>query len=269
MGGQLLVDVELPAQRRCLVLDVAEGPVGREQGVCLRRARHCQPGRQRYATIQAINVVTAGKQIHRNPRALATPVQPQRCQLRSVLLVARRGIAIAVHRIEAHAELLAGTEAAADIKMTAELGIAAVAGGEAGQGRVVGPFGHQVHRAAHRATGRHAVEQRRRSFQHFDALGQLRCYPIVGNQAVQAAKSDVRRGHAEAADVEVVGDTAARAAAVDTGVGQRDHPHQVRCLDVVDELGRVAGGVERRIHEVQVAEQADAAAACELAPGIR
>jgi len=182
--------------------------------------------------------------------------------------VVHRRIAVTVDAIEADAELLAFAKALAHVDMAAKLRIRHVRRGQARERLVACALWNQVHGAAHRSARRHAVEQGRRPFQHLDALEHLGRRPVVRRNAVQAAHRDIADAGTEPADGIVFADDAGHAGAEDRGVRGRDHVGDVARLTVFDEFFRVADGAERRLHEVLVAQHADAAAGRDLPAGI-
>ncbi|MNH26606.1 hypothetical protein D3C79_866680 [compost metagenome] len=118
-------------------------------------------------------MVVGIEQVERQLATFATPVQGQRRQHVALALIVYGSVAVAVHAIEAHAELVALAEAPANVHMAAKLGVGRVGGGQPGQRRVASALGNQVDDTAHRAARRHAVEQRRWAFEYFDALVHL------------------------------------------------------------------------------------------------
>ncbi|MNN14141.1 hypothetical protein D3C81_1271950 [compost metagenome] len=115
-------------------------------------------------------MVVGIEQVERQLATFATPVQGQRRQHIALALIVDGSVAVAVHAVEAHAKLVALTEAPANVDMAAKLGIGSVGGGQPGQRRVASALGNQVDNTAHRTAGRHAVKQRRRAFEYFDAF---------------------------------------------------------------------------------------------------
>ena len=266
--GDLVGEVELAAQDRALVLAVDIRPVGVDQRVALGRARNRDARCQAHAARLAVDVVIGAVEVGGHARALRTPVQAQRAHLQLLVLVVDRAVAIAVHAVEAHAELLLFAKAPADVEMAAELRIRQIGGREARQRRVARALGHQVDRAAHRAAGWHAVEQRRRALEHLDALEHLGRGAVVRRHAGQPAEGHVVGARRKTADRVVLAPGARDAVAEHRGVGGRDHFGEVLGLAVVDVLFGIADGGERRLHEIPVAQEADAAARRHLAAGV-
>ncbi|KAF1055188.1 MAG: hypothetical protein GAK34_00588 [Delftia tsuruhatensis] len=152
--------------------------------------------------------------------------------------------------------------------MGAQLRIRHEGGGQPRQRLVARALGYEVDRAAHRAAGRHAVEQGRGALEHVHALEHFWRCAVERRHAEQPAKRDIADAGAEAANGVVLADDAGHARAEHGGVGGGDHVGDVAGLAVGDEFLGIADGVEGRLHEVLVAQQAHAAACGDLAAGI-
>ncbi len=148
--------------------------------------------------------------------------------------------------------------------MGAELRVGGKVGTDAQQRLIAGTLGDQVDAATDRAARRHAVEQRRRSLQHLDALEHFRRGAVVGRHAAEAIERGVAGVGGKATDRVVFAPRTGDAVAEHRRVGGGDDVGQVLGLAITDEGLGVADRTERRVHEVLVAEQADAAAGSHL-----
>ena len=132
----------------------------------------------------------------------------------------------------------------------------------------MGALGHHVDGAADRAGGRHAVQHRARPLQHLDAFGQFDPDRIGRQQTIEPAIGDVGALDGEAADHHVL-----RAV-----VAGRPHDAHRRIVDqhvanglrllVLRLLRGVARLVERRFHDVAIAQQAELATGRHLSTGV-
>src|SRR5262249_7008024 len=116
------------------------------------------------------------------------------------------------------------------------------------------------------AVRRHAVEQRRRALDDLDSLDVIGEHPIVRCDTIDAVEgnlSDIPLADRKAADEEGIENAAGLARETDRRVVADDVRYSDGLL-IFDLLRRVAGDVERRIHEVFVAQQADLTAAGDL-----
>ena len=153
--------------------------------------------------------------------------------------------------------------------MAAHLRARAVVGAQAGQ-VFGGALGDHVDAAAHAAVGRHAVHHGGRALEHFHPLRIVGQQPVVGRDAVEAVErhlANVVVADGEAADEEGVGHVAAGRGAAHRRVGRQGLAQRAH-LSVGQRLGGVAGDVQGGVHHVRLAQQAQPAAACDLAAGI-
>lgn len=176
-------------------------------------------------------------------------------------------VARALERVGAQSPFLLLAKAPRDVELRAELAVIDVRQRHAVERLGAGALGHQVDRAAHRARGRHAVEQRIRAAQHFDALHADQRAGVARRDAVEAVERHVVVEQREAADVELVAARAARIGVAHRGIVDQ-HVAQVLRLLVLYQLGRVVRGAERSVQQVAVAQQPHAAAARHLAARI-
>ncbi|CAK9134769.1 unnamed protein product, partial [Ilex paraguariensis] len=219
IGRDAVAQVEFAAHHGALVLGVVEGPAGVEQGVGLGRPGHGQACGQVDAAVQAVGAVLAAVQVGRQAGTVAAPVQAQRGQPGLFFLVVHGAVAVTQHAVEADAELLALAEPPAQVDVGAQLRIRHEGGGQPRQRLVARALGHEVDRAAHRATGRHAVEQGRGALEHVHALEHFWRCAVERRHAEQPAKRDIADAGAEAANGVVLADDAGHARAEHGGVG--------------------------------------------------
>lgn len=129
-------------------------------------------------------------------------------------------------------------------------------------------LGHDIDRAADAVVGHHAVEQRRRSLDEFDALGQFGVDAHRRQHAVQATVGDVLRGRGEAAHRYLLG-IAVGAVELHRGIGQADHVGQALRPPVLHVAAGIGLGGERGIEEIRIAEKTELGTPGDLGPGIR
>ncbi len=181
------------------------------------------------------------------------------------VLVERR-VAVAVGAVEAHAPFLEGAEAAADIEMRADLRVAVVARGDAGERLVVGALGDEVDGAADAAGA--AAEERGRAEQHLHALQALREAAAGVGEVEQPVEGGVEVGHREAADEVRVALAVGRRVVAHGRVVLDDVGDGARLL-VADQLLRVARHAERRLQDRAVAERPEPGAGRDLTADVR
>ena len=214
-----------------------------------------------------VGLAFGGQRVERPAQLVAGVVQAQRAQAQALAAAIDIAFAIAPHAIGAHAPLVVAAKAPAHIEVGAELGLAHVGAGDARQRRVAGALGHQVDVAADAAARADAIGERARALEHFDALYHLQRHARGGHQAVQAVERDVTHAQAETADLEVLAKAAACLQRAHRGVAHH-HVGDVQRLLVLD-IGRgVVGGAERHVHQVAAAQDAQVAAARQLAARI-
>ncbi|MCY1407798.1 hypothetical protein D9M71_231070 [compost metagenome] len=267
-GGQVLAEVVLAAGHQGVVLLVEVGVAQAEAGARVRRVGYTRGVAGQNRAHHALEALLLVQQIAGQAQSLAAEIQRQRGQRELAALVGDRGVTIAIDAVEAHAEGVALAEAAADIEVGADLRILAPVDADAGQRLVGGALGHDVDRAADATARRHAAEQRVRPLEQLDPLGELDRHPPEWQHAVQAVERGVGAVHREAAHGEGVDDIAAAADHPHRGVVGHQQVGDAACLLVLDGLFGIAGDAERRVHDVGVAQHAQARALGHLAAGI-
>lgn len=259
-------NVVLEAQRAVQVVGLQALPwlIGASVGIGRRRELH--PCRHEDAALEGADVASQETDITVDPRRVATEVEAQRQGQPLRRLIVHRRLAAGIGRVGPQTDRLVGTEAAADIDRAAELGIGQIERARLGNRLVGGALGHQVDGAADGAR-QGAVQKGRGAAEHLDPFdaGRVR---LAGHDAVKAAQPVVVVGHEDAADHgAVVEHVAVRPAQANGGIAGEHVGQRARLLtlDVFLGVDRLA---ERRVHEVAVAEQADLAAARDLAAGV-
>lgn len=179
-------------------------------------------------------------------------------------LVVDSRVAVRERAVDAQARGVVLAEAPAQVEARAELAAAVVVQGNARQRFVGGTLGHQVDGAAQRAGRRHAGEQCRRPAQQFHALEHFDRRAAVGRHAVHAADGQFVLRDGEVADAEVLERMAGRGGKTDRGIVAQHVGDGARAL-VLDGVGGIAGDGERRIHDADVAHQAQPCALGNLA----
>ena len=183
------------------------------------------------------------------------------------MLIVHGGVAPLQAAVEAHTKLVFLTETAADIQVTADLGVGGITAGKARQVLVQRALGHDIDHTAHAAVGRDAVHQRPRPLEHFDALGVLGECAVVGGHAIHAVigqLAQVALANRKTPHEKRVDNTASLPGRTHRGVALQGIGHGHR-LQVGEGLGSVAGHAERRVHHVLVAQHAQARATGHLA----
>ena len=224
-----------------------------------REARH-----ERAAVLENFLAVIG---VNRQPDALFAEIERQRVQAPHFPLLVERGPAAAINAVVANAELIVVAAASPDVDMRAELRTGCVIRADAGDRRVAGMFGDEIDRAADRAERRHAVEQRARPLEHFDALQEFGRHMAVGRETIHAIERELAAEHGEAANSEILANVPGRRGHADRRIVLQDLLQGARLL-VLDQRRRVARHIERRIHEIAIAEHAEPAAASDLASGV-
>ncbi|MNX70361.1 hypothetical protein D3C86_1016080 [compost metagenome] len=158
---------------------------------------------------EIVGVLVLGVGVQRPAQRRCAVVQGHRAQALLLPAVVDGRVAVAVDAVEPDAPFLVCAPAAAHVELAAELCLALVRGGQAGQGFVACALGHHVDAAADAAAGADAVHQRARSLQDFHAFDDGRVHPAGRGQAIQAIQADVAAGHHKASDLEVFAEAAA------------------------------------------------------------
>ncbi|MNT14687.1 hypothetical protein D3C72_1497020 [compost metagenome] len=96
------------------------------------------------------------------------------------------------------------------IQVRAEIGLAHVGGGQAGERNVCRALGDHIDAAADAAARAHAVGQGTRAFEHFNTLDHLQRNAGGRRQAEQTVHADVAVGHRKAPHLKVVAKATAR-----------------------------------------------------------
>ena len=148
--------------------------------------------------------------------------------------------------------------------MRAELRVAHVGGGQAGQRRIFRAFGHHVDAAADASGGTCAVGEGAGTLEHFHTLDHLQRHTGGRGQPEQAVHADISVRDVEAANLEVVTVAAACRQCADGGI-VHDHVGDRQGLLVLDQFRRVVGGAERHVHQVGDSQDAQVSATGELA----
>ena len=178
-------------------------------------------------------------------------------------------LALALGGVHTHAKFLVVAEAARHVD--GRIGVAARfhAHGQFRQRRVSGALGHQVDGAADAAAARRgAVQEGAGATEHFHALEQFRRYVLTGQHAVQAVIRHVIGIEGEAADHIHFLEIAIAARHAHGRIALQQVAHAARLL-IGNELLRITGAAEWRVHHVHGAEYAHAPAARHLAARIR
>lgn len=269
-GGERVIEVDLATDQHGFGVVDGVGPVRCQGVVALPRAGHFID-RRRDADAEiggAIQALTLLVSVQGQAYSLSAPVQAQGVELHLLLLVVHAGVAIAVYAVVADTELVLLAKASTHVSVGAIQPLGFVTGGDPCQRFVGGALGHHVDAAGDAAIGRHAVEQRRRALEHFDALGQFGRAAQVRRHAGQAVEGDVVGAGVEAADEEGFED-GPLGRHVDRRVSGTNHRADVLGLVVAHEFIGVADGVERRFHEVLGAQQPDTTARGDLPTRVR
>ena len=125
--------------------------------------------------------------------------------------------------------------------------------------------------AAARNTGaarRHAIEHRAGALEDLNPLDEIGANGIVRCDSVKAIQPEIAAVIVETANKQGVGAAACRLHDPDGRVVRQDVANGARLL-ICDQLRRVVGLVERRIHYAAIAEQSEATARRHLSAGIR
>lgn len=268
IGRPVLRDVVLGADRPVDVFQRRIRPRLREVRRGRRHRRQRRTG-QRDRAAALVDALLLVAEIGFHAQVVALVVQAQREQALLTAFIVDGRIATARHRVHANAKLLLVAEAAAHVEMAAGLAVAGVVEGALGDRRRRGVLGHQVYRAAHRgAGGRYTGQEGVGAAEHFHAFQAFGRGQLARGDAEQAVVAQIVRTQREAAHHEGFGKVAEARTDADGRIVGQHLAHRVGLL-VLDLIGRVRRDAERHVHEVLVAQQADAGAACHLAAGIR
>ena len=267
--GDVVRHVVLGAQQQRLVGDLRPLPGLAEVEAGIGCGRHGDARGDEQRTGRRPELLVLGDEIQRAPEAIAAIVEGERADEDASRLLVERRVAAEIGAVGADAELAVVAIAPADIEVSAALQIGGVVCREARQVDIARPLRDHVDGATDAAGGRHAVKERRRAFQDFDALDVVREQPIVRRDAVDAVEGDlagVAFADRKAANEEGVEDAAGLAHEADRSVVAGDVAHRHGLL-VLDRLLGVAVDAERRVHVVAIAEHADAGTARHHAAG--
>ena len=216
---------------------------------------------------EVVDALVLAVGIERPAQPAAAIVQADRADGLFGAAVVQRRLAVLVGAVEAHAPFLVLAEAAADVRLHAQLRLALEGAGQARQRFVAGALGDDVDRAADAAARADAVHQRARALEDLDTLHHQRGHPVRRRHAVEAVQTHVAARHGIAADLEILAEAAAGGQRAHRGLAD-DHVRKRAGLRVLQHLGGVVGGAERHVHHVGCAQHAQAAAARNLAAGI-
>ena len=217
----------------------------------------------------ARDVLRLVTEIGRQPEPVATIVEAERRQRPLIGVVLKLGASRPEHPVEADAEFLVRTEPPADIGVCAELAGRDVARRPLGKRLIGCPLWLDVHRAADRAQWSHAAQHGARALEDIDALGEFRHGRQSRHDVEQTAEGPRARVDGKAADVGAIGTRAGRRThGPDRGIVGQDLLNALGLL-ILGFPRRVAGLVERRIHDRAFAQQAHLGARRDLSAGIR
>ena len=267
-GRDLVVEVPFGACRRKQVLGIGIGPGLGVVGLVVRHVGN-EVCARRHAGARGLELVLLVADIGRHAHIARAPVEAQAQRREAAVLAVDGRAAVAAHRVQAQAGAVVGAEAARQIDRGRGLAARLHAQVDAVQRLIARALGHQVDRAAQVAAARgRTVEKSAGAMQHFDALEEFGRHILARQQAVQAVVGQVVRIHRQAPQhIEFL--EIAEAARTAHGRVVEQHFANALGLLVADQRIRIAGQLERRVHDVLLAQQAHAPALGNLPAGKR
>ncbi|BAL10950.1 hypothetical protein BJ6T_56950 [Bradyrhizobium japonicum USDA 6] len=205
-------------------------------------------------------------EVERSSEFLTAIIERRGADMRLPVLVVQRRVTIVIAAIDANSEFAVLAEPSADVEMRAELGVRRVVGRNPREIDIRSTLRDDIDGAPDAAVRGHPVEQRGRALDDldpFDVVGEdtvVRCDTV---DTVEGNFTDIPLADRKAADEEGVEDAAGLAGETDRRVVADDVGYRAGLL-ILDLLRRVTGDVERRVHEILVAQQADLASAGDL-----